>query len=212
MAVSLNPQTRYRRTMAVYLRDSGVSEEVLAERLGISPGTLASHLSAEIVPDPTTFLRLRSALQVPWHEPHGLDHDYVQILARAQTKPHKRTSKIQDRHVIPTGMPDPLAAESAEELVEKLREVHWWALKPSLRELEKRTGKALKRSTISDMLHPDNKALPRFDRYAYFLEACGVQDLTYWVAAWRKFVPPNYQQGQLMAELTYDRLRRANAS
>ncbi|MFE7552950.1 hypothetical protein [Streptomyces gardneri] len=207
MAVRLNAEASYRNLMEHYFRESGMPLGVLAERMGVSPGMVTSYLRGEIVPAPPTFLHLRALLNVPWTESRGLDYDYVQLLVLAQTKPRRRTSKIQDRHVIPTGVPDPLVAESAEELVEKLREVYRWALRPSYRELEKRSGGSLKRSTIGDMLHADNKVLPRFDRYARFLETCGVKDLTYWVTAWRKLAPPDYSRGHWMAIRMEERLR-----
>ncbi|MFE0776929.1 helix-turn-helix domain-containing protein [Streptomyces sp. NPDC058861] len=207
MGVRLSPEGSYRHLMESYFRESGMPLGVLAENMGVSPGMVTSYLRGEILPDPSTFLRLRHLLNVPWTEPRGLDHDYVQLLALAQTKPRRRTSKIQDRHVVPTGAPDPLEAESAEELVEKLREVYGWALRPSYRELEKLSGGHLKRSTIGDMLHADNKVLPRFDRYARFLEACGVKDLTYWVTAWRKWAPPDYSRGHWMAMRMEEDLR-----
>ncbi|MGV9892062.1 helix-turn-helix domain-containing protein [Streptomyces sp. NPDC003395] len=207
MAVSLNPEHRYRRTLAHYCRETDTPHDMLAARMGVSPGMLTGYLNAEIVPDPETYLRLRKVLNVPYLDRHGLDHDYVQLLARAQTKPRKRTSAIQDRHVISSGAPDPLAAKTAEQLVDKLREVYQWALRPSYRELEKRTGGALKRSTICDMLHPENKVLPRFDRYAKFLEACRVTDMTYWIKAWRELAPPSQKRGHLMAEYMQERLQ-----
>jgi transcriptional regulator with XRE-family HTH domain len=207
MAIRLNAEVSYRHLMEKYFREADVPLGVLAEKLGLSPGMVTSYLNGEIVPDPPTFLRLRALLNVPWTEPRGLDYDYVRLLALAQTRPRRRTSKISDRYVIPAGAPDPLTAESAEELVEKLREVYRWALRPSYRELEKRSGGILKRSTIGDMLHADNKVLPRFDRYARFLEACGVKDLTYWVTAWRKLAPPDYSRGHWMATVVEERLR-----
>ncbi|MFC8176006.1 hypothetical protein [Streptomyces sp. NPDC057325] len=57
------------------------------------------------------------------------------------------------------------------------------------------------------MLHADNKVLPRFDCYARFLEACGVKDLTYWVAAWRKLAPLDYSRGHWMAMRMEEDLR-----
>lgn len=207
MAVTLNPETRYRNALDLYVREANTSPEALAVHMGVLPGMMTSYLNAEIVPDPEMFLRLREALNVPWHDKRGLDHDYVRLLARAQAKSRKRTSKIQKRHVVPTGMPDPLTAESAEELVEKLREVRLWALRPSYRELEMRSGRALKRSTLCDMLNPRNTVLPRVDRYVWFLEACGVQDLTYWITAWRRLAPPDAQRQHLQAEIMQAQLR-----
>ncbi|MFC9484573.1 helix-turn-helix domain-containing protein [Streptomyces hydrogenans] len=207
MGAYLPAEVNYLNLMENYFRESGMPLGVLAERMGVSPDTVTSYLRGEIVPAPPTFLRLRHLLNVPWTESRGLDHDYVQLLALAQAKSRRRTSKIQDRHVIPTGAPDPLEAESAEELVEKLREVYRWALCPSYRELEKRSGGDLKRSTIGDMLHADNKVLPRFDRYARFLETCGVKDLAYWVTAWRKLAPPDYRRGHWMAVRMEEHLR-----
>lgn len=188
MAVTLDPKRNVQKGLTTLFRRSGVSLETLASRLEISPSLLESYLSVEVVPDPSTYLTLRSALKAS-DEDRGLDHWYIALLARQQP-PRKRTSKINKKHIISAGVPDPLTAESPEDLVEKLREVHQWALKPSLRELAGRTGEVLKRSTIHDMLHPDNRTLPRFDRYALFLEACGVPDLSYWIAAWRKLAPP----------------------
>ncbi|MEY2232794.1 hypothetical protein [Streptomyces sp. BF23-19] len=205
--VRLHPKITYRRILAEYLRASAHSKEMLHRYLGVSPGTLTGYLNAELVPDPATFLRLRRVLEIPSHEPNGLDHDYIRLLADSQSKTRKRTSKIQDRHVLPTGAPDPLTAESAQELVEKLREVHQWALRPSYRELEKRTGGILKRATLGDMLHPDNTVLPRFDRYACFLEALGVKDLAYWIAAWRRLAPPSHGVWHLVAERRQAELR-----
>ncbi|MFF7363449.1 helix-turn-helix domain-containing protein [Streptomyces sp. NPDC008125] len=207
MAVTLAPEIRYRSTVARYLRENGGTEDMLAERLGVSPGMVTSYLTAEIVPDPQTFLRLRSLLGVPGRDPRGLDSFYVQLLARAQKKARRRTSSIQSRHVPLTGVPDPLVAESAEEVMAKLRDVYEWALRPSYRELQERSGDLLKRSTIGDLLRADRKVLPRFDRYARFLEVCGVRDLTYWVAAWRKFAPPSDVRGHWMAQAAEEQLR-----
>ncbi|MFE6892012.1 hypothetical protein [Streptomyces sp. NPDC057694] len=193
MAVRLQPDSRYRVAMEGYVRDSSFIRASLAEYLGLSRGMLDSYLDAVVIPDPEMFLRLRKVLGVPLTDKLGLDHAYVQLLARSKF-PRGRTSSIQDRHVVALGEPDPLAAQSAVELVEKLREVHRWALCPSLRELECRTGGQLKRATVGDMLHARNTTVPRFDRYALFLEACGVSDLMCWISAWRRIAPATRMQ------------------
>ncbi|MFD3519982.1 hypothetical protein [Streptomyces sp. NPDC058653] len=184
MAVTLAPGPNLRRVLLKQFRISRHTAKTLAWELGTSPGHVRAYLHLEIVPDPLTYLKLRLLLSV---ESDHADLWYIALLAQPQHQ--KRTSNIKKRHVMSAGAPDPLTAKSPEELVEKLREVYHWALRPSLRELEERTGRVLKRSTIHDMLHLDNKILPRFDRYAIFLEVCGVPDLSYWIAAWRELAP-----------------------
>ncbi|MFF5107457.1 helix-turn-helix domain-containing protein [Streptomyces sp. NPDC000134] len=75
---------------------------------------------------------------------------------------------------------------STQELVLVMRAVHVWGGAPSLRELERRTGGALKRSTISDMLR--GESLPDYDRYVTYLRACGIDEasLATWVFIWRR--------------------------
>jgi hypothetical protein len=207
VAVSLDPRTNLRRVLVKFLQDSSYSSlDAMADDLEMTPSLLESYVFVRVLPDPSTYLRIRQALNVT-HDDRGLDRWYIELLAAQE--PPKRTSSIKRSHVISAGRPDPLSADTAEELVEKLREVHRWALEPSLRELQTRSGGALKRSTISDMLHPDNKTLPRFDRYALFLEACWVTDLTYWVAAWRRVAPPpRLLQVRRLEEATYARYRQ----
>lgn len=57
---------------------------------------------------------------------------------------------------------------------------------PSLRELERRSGAILRRSTVSDMLR--GESLPDYDRYMAFLQACGVEgsNLDTWIFIWRR--------------------------
>ncbi|MGW1544419.1 hypothetical protein ACWCPM_30030 [Streptomyces sp. NPDC002309] len=210
MAVTLDPRINVRKSLNRLFARSGLSLEMLAHQLDVTTSLLESYLSVEVVPDPSTYLKLRSALSKSPDEDRGmgLDQWYIALLAREQQKPQKRkrTSKINERHVIPAGEPDPLTAMSPKDLVEKLREVHRWALEPSLRELEGRTGHRLKRSTIGDMLHPNNTKLPRFDRYAIFLEACGVSDMSYWISAWRKFaLPTRTPRGRMIEKSTLAR-------
>ncbi|MET9562511.1 hypothetical protein [Streptomyces tauricus] len=183
-----------------------------AESAGIEHDLLEKILSMEVIPDPEVFLKVRKILQLTPEHASKLNSAYIEVLARRRSRP--RTSNINKRHVIRPGLPDPLAAESAEELVEKLREVYRWALQPSLRELEERTGWVLKKSTISDMLHPARKTLTRFDRYALFLEACGVADMTYWITAYRKLAPPTRRSAHVdeFALASYEARQRLRAS
>ncbi|MEV6164321.1 hypothetical protein AB0L71_20760 [Streptomyces sp. NPDC052052] len=177
----------------------------LAELLNVTPTVLGSYLTAEAIPDPPAFLALRGLLKISPET--GIDFWYIMLLA--EQEPRKRTSNIKRNHVIDAALPDPLTATSAVDLRRKLREVHDWAMRPSYRELEEKTGGGLKKSTIGDMLHPERETLPRFDRYAHFLEACGVRDLTCWIAAWRRFAPPA-RQVRMIEQAAYAKLTEAS--
>ncbi|MYR83652.1 hypothetical protein GTY41_01500 [Streptomyces sp. SID685] len=191
-----------RRTLVNAYRKAGFGRAELAEQLNVTPTVLGSYLMAEAIPDPATFLELRALLRIVPDSP--IDYWYIVLLA--QQGPRRRTSDIKANYVIDSGLPDPLTAESAVDLLRKLREVHSWAMRPSYRELEEKTGGGLKKSTIGDMLCPDRTTLPRFDRYAHFLEACGVRDLTCWIAAWRRFAPPARLQVQMIEQAAYAKL------
>ncbi|MET7799278.1 helix-turn-helix domain-containing protein [Streptomyces decoyicus] len=191
-----------RRNLINAYRKSGFSRTELAEELNVTPTVLGSYLMAEAIPDPVTFLTLRALLGIVPESP--IDFWYIVLLA--EQGPRRRTSDIKAKHVIDAALPDPLTATSAVDLLRKLREVHSWAMQPSYRELEEKTGGGLKKSTIGDMLRPDRKTLPRFDRYAHFLEACGVRDLTCWIAAWRRFAPPARFQVQMIEQAAYAKL------
>ncbi|WP_371631830.1 helix-turn-helix domain-containing protein [Streptomyces sp. NBC_00341] len=84
------------------------------------------------------------------------------------------------------GQPDPIRVSSVKEMVLALKAVHVWGGSPSLRELERRSKSALRRSTISDMLR--GESLPDYERYVAFLRACGVDgpSLDTWVFVWRR--------------------------
>ncbi|GAA2704802.1 hypothetical protein GCM10010310_79160 [Streptomyces violaceolatus] len=85
------------------------------------------------------------------------------------------------------GQPDPIRAADPAQLQQVLRAVYVWGGSPSLRELEKRSAGALRRSTISDMLRSKPK-LPDYDRYIGFLKACGIDtpSMDVWVYTWRR--------------------------
>ncbi|MGC9501843.1 hypothetical protein [Streptomyces sp. WG7] len=102
----------------------------------------------------------------------------------AATEPARR---IPPRQPVPAfGQPDPIRVSDTKELVQALKAVHVWGGSPSLRELERRSRLALRRSTISDMLR--GESLPDYDRYVAFLRACGVDgaNLDTWVFVWRR--------------------------
>ncbi|MEH0513402.1 helix-turn-helix domain-containing protein [Streptomyces sp. B21-079] len=200
--VRLEPRGVMRRSLINAYRKSGLSREELAELLNVTPTVLGSYLTAKAIPDPPTFLELRRLLKIA--PDAGIDFWYIMLLA--EQEPRRRTSNIKGQHVIDAALPDPLTATSAVALRQKLREVHDWAMQPSYRELEEKTGGALKKSTIGDMLHPGRDSLPRFDRYAHFLEACGVRDLTCWIAAWRRFAPPARLQIRMIEQAAYEKL------
>ena len=200
--VKLDARGVVQRSLINAYRKSGFGRAELAEQLNVTPTALGSYLMAEAIPDPATFLELRALLRIAPDSP--IDFWYI-VLLREQG-PRRRTSNIKAKHVIDAALPDPLTATSAVDLLRKLREVRNWAMQPSYRELEEKTGGGLKKSTIGDMLRPDRKTLPRFDRYAHFLEACGVRDLTCWIAAWRRFPPPAQLQVQMIEQAAYAKL------
>ncbi|MFC8362369.1 hypothetical protein ACFUIY_21170 [Streptomyces griseorubiginosus] len=212
MAVTLDPKVNLRRGLAKLFRNSDFTLEGLADRMGLTPDIVESYLNLEVVPDAALFLKLRNTLtQGQADKDHWMYVYYVQALARQQ--PKRRTSRIRNRYVSRADEPDPMKAESAADLVDKLREVHRWAMKPSLRELEARTGGELKRSTLSDMLKPGNKTLPRFDRYVIFLDACGVLDVSYWTAAYRKLTSrPSTPSDEILELLQFDRYKQRKAA
>ncbi|MFJ7138014.1 hypothetical protein [Streptomyces fungicidicus] len=97
------------------------------------------------------------------------------------------TRRVRPQQPVPAfGQPDPIRVSSTKELVQALKAVHVWGGSPSLRELERRSRSALRRSTLSDMLR--GEALPDYDRYIAFLRACGVDgaNLDTWVFIWRR--------------------------
>ncbi|WP_069770997.1 hypothetical protein [Streptomyces sp. LUP30] len=200
--VKLDARDVVRRTLINAYRKSGFGRAELAKQLNVTPTVLGSYLTAEAIPDPATFLALRALLGIAPDSPI----DFWYIVLFTEQGPRRRTSDIKAKHVIDAALPDPLTATSAMDLLRKLREVHSWAMRPSYRELEEKTGGELKKSTIGDMLRPDRATLPRFDRYAHFLEACGVRDLTCWIAAWRRFAPPARLQVQMIEQAAYVKL------
>lgn len=187
------------RSMINAYRKSGLNRAELAELLNVTPTILGDYLMANEIPDPSTFLELRTLLKFP----PGANIDLWYIVLLSEQEPRRRTSNIKVKHVLDVAQPDPLEATSVLDLLQRLREVHVWAMRPSYRELEEKTGGELKRSTIGDMLHPGRQTLPRFDRYAHFLEACGVRDLTCWVAAWRRFPPPARFRDRMIEQAAY---------
>ncbi|MGV9504765.1 helix-turn-helix domain-containing protein [Streptomyces tendae] len=119
----------------------------------------------------------------------------LEATQRAHQKPSDPTftadaesaRRIPPRQPVPAfGQPDPIRVSTTKELVQALKAVHVWGGTPSLRELERRTKSALRRSTISDMLR--GESLPDYDRYVAFLRACGVDgaNLDTWVFVWRR--------------------------
>ncbi|MFE0453076.1 hypothetical protein ACFW2D_17680 [Streptomyces sp. NPDC058914] len=176
-----SPRILLRKSLKTAFEESSLDKETVASELGVTVEVLTDFLTLQIVPEPATLRELQKVLRVSLSECYKMDHYYVGALAMAS---RRRTSSIRARHVIRAGVPDPLGAESAEALVRKLREVREWAGKPSLRELEDRSGGVLRRATVSDMLR--SKSLPRYDRYMTYLEACLVPDIPTWAYAWRR--------------------------
>lgn len=114
--------------------------------------------------------------------------EYSKIPAKDLRAPQRGMAKqMRLKRIVPAfGQPDPIRVSNTQELVQALKAVHVWGGAPSLREMERRSGKVLKRSTISDMLRGDS--LPDYDRYIAFLQACGVDEagLVTWVFIWRQ--------------------------
>ncbi|MCX4871071.1 MULTISPECIES: hypothetical protein [unclassified Streptomyces] len=98
-----------------------------------------------------------------------------------------RTVLRREPYVPKFGQPDPTGVSSPLELQQAMQAARVWGGRPSLRQLERRSGGVLRRSTVSDMLRGE-PSVPDYDRYLAFLRACGIDDvgLNAWVFTWRR--------------------------
>lgn len=83
--------------------------------------------------------------------------------------------------------PDPLQATTGKDFMEALRALHVWSGRPSLREMERRSGDTVSYSTFRNILRSDQ--IPRnADNVQTFVKVLGGSDadLQRWTSAWRK--------------------------
>ncbi|WP_327180400.1 hypothetical protein OG599_35040 (plasmid) [Streptomyces sp. NBC_01335] len=111
-----------------------------------------------------------------------LTTDYGTLRVSGKSEAGSRRAR---QPVPPSGQPDPMPVSCTAELMLALKAVHVWCGAPSLRELERRSGMVLRRSSISDMLR--GESLPDYERYVAFLRTCGINGthLEPWVFIWR---------------------------
>ncbi|MFF1918203.1 hypothetical protein ACFVYE_43140, partial [Streptomyces sp. NPDC058239] len=102
---------------------------------------------------------------------------------RAKREPEKALFNSMYPVRTEVGETAPVEARNTREFVQALRDLHIWAGKPSMRELEARTGSHVSKSTFHKMLNEDR--LPRFDTLEAFLKACKVEYREAWIRKWR---------------------------
>lgn len=182
----------------------GLGVRQIAEASGLPSSRVTAVLTGERVPSRGDLDLLCLALQLSTEDREVLQRrrlveegeahvqrtqeEHSKIPVKDLRGPQRRTDKrTRLNQIVPAfGQPDPIRVSNTQELVQALKAVHVWGGAPSLREMERRSGKVLKRSTISDMLRGDS--LPDYDRYIAFLQACGVDEagLVTWVFIWRQ--------------------------
>ncbi|MFW3469916.1 helix-turn-helix domain-containing protein [Streptomyces microflavus] len=159
----------------------GFSMREFARRSGVDASSISRFEDAQRLPS----LELLHTLVRKLNEAGaGLSWELVhEIHDRAKREPDKELYNSL-RPVGPeTGEPDPAGATSARDYVQALRELHIWAGKPSMRELEVRSGGHVSKSTFHNMLTDDR--LPRFENLEIFLTACGAKYPQAWLRKWR---------------------------
>ncbi|MEV4095863.1 hypothetical protein [Streptosporangium saharense] len=85
--------------------------------------------------------------------------------------------------------PDPLRAETKEELLALMRDFHVWAGEPSYREIAINAGRAVGASTLCEALDVNRPArMPSLKVVTAFVHGCGgeEEDLVSWTTAWRR--------------------------
>ncbi|MFD4860692.1 helix-turn-helix domain-containing protein [Streptomyces atratus] len=158
-----------------------LSMRQFAERSGVDSSSISRFEDAQRLPSSELLQALVSTLQeaganISWDLMHEI-HD------RAKREPEK--ALLNSRYPLRTevGETAPVEARNAREFVQALRDLHIWAGKPSMRELEARTGRHVSKSTFHNMLNEDR--LPRFDTLEAFLKACKVEYREAWIRKWR---------------------------
>ncbi|MFE4777836.1 helix-turn-helix domain-containing protein [Streptomyces sp. NPDC056713] len=118
-----------------------------------------------------------------------------EIYDRASLEPDKELVNAVYAIGTETGEPALANVTDVPGFVEALRELHVWAGKPSMRELQRRS--MISKSTFSKLLTEDR--LPTFSILMAFLQACNAQYREAWVRKWRHLsraqVPAPTQRG-----------------
>jgi hypothetical protein len=180
-------RTLLTRQLAAMIDESGIYLQELAQQTGIPTDLLAGIKVGLFEPNQAQLLALVRALASPEEVQGG-----VFVGPPAAHRRKARPSARPDRDYrngpplgepVDVGAPDPLLIERVDELVPALRDVHFWAGKPSLRDLVNRSQGGLARSSLSEMLN-GRVPIPTYRRYRAFLEACGIQDLEPWTFTW----------------------------
>ena len=149
---------------------------------GVDTSSISRFEDAQRLPSEDTLQALVLALQDAGAD---LSWDLMrEIHDRARREPEKELRNNFRAVAMETGEPDLVEVKDIRGYAEALRELHVWAGKPSMRELERRVGSHASKSTFSKMLSSDR--LPRFDILEAFLSACDVQYRQAWIRKWRQ--------------------------